>query len=279
MRITSTAFLAGGLAAANLLPRQDTSTIPRPSLGDIPYGTNVASCTVPGKLALTFDDGPDVHTSDVLDLLKKNNAKATFFIVGDNGRWGRKNTGDPTGPYPALLKRMHDEGHQLGSHSWSHANFTKLTSQGRREELLKVESMFASVLGFIPTYFRPPYTSYDDATNQDLKTLGYHNLNFDLDTEDYKNDTELSRGFITSGFSQAAANKKINSGKPSSLITLLHDVNEKSVYEFLPWVIYEAKNAGYDLVTVGECLGDPSNYWYRDAVTGQAWSAAILSFL
>ncbi|KAK0617707.1 hypothetical protein B0T14DRAFT_569190 [Immersiella caudata] len=270
MRITSTTFLAGGLAAANLLPRQDTSNIPRPPLGDIPYGTNVASCTLPGKLALTFDDGPDIYTADLLDTLKKNNAKATFFIVGDNGRWQRKNTGDPTGPYPALLKRMHAEGHQIGSHSWSHANFTALSPQGRREELLKLESVFASVLGFIPTYFRPPYTSYDDATNKELKVMGYHNVNFDLDTEDYKGNFEKSRGFVTSSFAAG------NSRKKSSFITLLHDIHEKSVSEFVPWVLDEAKKSGYEFVTVGECLGDPSNYWYRDAVTGQAWSGEPL---
>jgi peptidoglycan/xylan/chitin deacetylase (PgdA/CDA1 family) len=267
MHITLTAFLVGRLAVANLVQRQDTSGIPRPPLGDVPYGTNVASCTVPGKLAITLDDGPDIYTSDLLDILKKNNAKATFFIVGDNGRFQRKNTGDPTGPYPALLKRMHAEGHQIGSHSWSHANFSALSSQGRREELLKLESVFASVLGFIPTYFRPPYTSWDDATNGDLRALGYHNVNFDLDTEDYKNNYEKSRGFITSGFSTGEKNSV-----KSSFITLLHDIQEKSVYEFLPWVIDEATKHGYELVTVGECLGDPSNYWYRDAVTGQAWS-------
>jgi peptidoglycan/xylan/chitin deacetylase (PgdA/CDA1 family) len=75
----------------------------------VPYGKIITSCTN-GNVALTFDDGPHIYTSELLDLLKANNMKATFFVNGDN--YGDIYT------YTALLQRMIAEGHQIGSHTY-----------------------------------------------------------------------------------------------------------------------------------------------------------------
>jgi Polysaccharide deacetylase len=61
-------------------PGPVTSNIPRPNLGSVPYGTRINDCTKPGVVALTFDDGPYIYTSDLLDILDQYNAKVTFFI-------------------------------------------------------------------------------------------------------------------------------------------------------------------------------------------------------
>jgi len=153
---------------------------------------------------------------------------------------------------------MHDEGHQIGSHGWGHLDFTTISKQQRVEELLKLESALVDILGFFPVYFRPPFTSYNGVENE-LKDWGYHNLNFDLDTEDWREEYDKSRSIVSSGLSRP------------SFITLLHENHQKSVYELLPFVIDEAKKRGYEFVTVGDCLGDHPNNWYRDPATGGPW--------
>jgi peptidoglycan/xylan/chitin deacetylase (PgdA/CDA1 family) len=111
--------------------------------------------------------------------------------VGDNGRSDRPLLGDTSGPFPALMKRAVSEGHQLGSHSWSHQDFAKISPQERQQELLKLEGTFVDVLGFFPTYFRPPYTSFDEAIVQDLRDFGYHNVSYpsSQETNGYSADT------------------------------------------------------------------------------------------
>ena len=77
----------------------------------VPVGSIIRSCTVPGTIALTFDDGPYIYTSQVLDVLRNNNVHATFFVNGDN--WQNILTDASQG----LIRRMNDEGHQIGSHT------------------------------------------------------------------------------------------------------------------------------------------------------------------
>lgn len=151
----------------------DTSPLPRPALGSVPYGVDIRSCTEPGKVALTFDDGPWKYTSALLDLLSGfQDARATFFVVGNNTGHGRID--DPATGYPDVLRRMHAAGHQIGSHTWTHPDLETLTTAGRRAEVLQNEAAFASALGFFPTYLRPPYTSCRAQCLSDVGALGYH---------------------------------------------------------------------------------------------------------
>ncbi|KAK1832598.1 chitin deacetylase [Podospora conica] len=256
----SQALLLGALGLAHAA---DTRGVKRPQFGEVPYGVNVDRCTVPGKAAITFDDGPDIYTKELLDILGRNGVKATFFLCGDNGRFGRPTISDPSGPYPDLVKRMYREGHQIASHSWGHLNFTTISSEERADELLKLESAFVDILGFFPTYFRPPYTSFE-GTEGDLANWGYHNVNFDLDTNDFNELYDKSRATVSSALAQKGP-------AGGSFITLLHEIHELSVTEFLQFVIDEARKYNYEFVTVGECLGDPVNNWYRDPANGGPW--------
>ena len=81
------------------------------AVSSVPYGTIIDSCTVPGTVALTFDDGPYIYTAQVLDILKNNNVRATFFMNGDN--WSNILSADDQ----ALVHRVIAEGHQIGSHT------------------------------------------------------------------------------------------------------------------------------------------------------------------
>ncbi len=100
------------------------------------------------SLSLTFDDGPDaINTPLILDILKKHNIKATFFIIGKNIAGNEE-----------LLERMHAEGHVLGNHTWSHTNLWDLYSSGRMaddilENIRETERITRKRMKF----FRPPY--------------------------------------------------------------------------------------------------------------------------
>lgn len=178
VRVHSLSLLAviaasGDLATA--IPFESLSALaardmPRPRFGNVPYGVDITHCTVKGKVALSFDDGPGEYTEKVLDTLEKNgNIKATFFLVGTNGQSGISNTA-----YTPILKRMLSAGHQLGSHSWSHKDFDTISKQDKIEELVKNEEIFAKTLGLVPTYFRPPYTHCGDECISTLNELSYH---------------------------------------------------------------------------------------------------------
>lgn len=153
-------------------PGKSTSHVPRPVLGKVPYGKFFRHCSVNGTVALTFDDGPGAWTADLLDILKKNNVKATFFIVAHNLAKGMIN--DPATGYPAIIRRIYEEGHQIAAHTWSHMDMNELTSQQRREETIKTEIALNDILGFFPTYWRPPYNSCGLECQNDMGALGYH---------------------------------------------------------------------------------------------------------
>jgi len=84
---------------------------------------------------------------------------------------------------------MHNEGHQLGSHTWTHANLSTVTETTRRYEMIRNEQAFLSILGRYPTYMRPPYISCSAACKATMAALGYHVVSWDLDTNDYNNAT------------------------------------------------------------------------------------------
>lgn len=237
-----------------------TVDIPRPHVGKVPYGQKIFSCTVPNTIALTFDDGPNKYTSDLLDILDQYNAKATFFISGVNS--GKGQIDDFNLPWGALIQRMHNSSHQLASHTWSHQDLDKISPAQRREQILKNEAAIRNIMGGIPTYIRPPYSSCGNESGcmQDLLDLGYHVIYFNLDTDDYNNDSpdkiQKSKDNVDRAFFAREP-----PGRP--LLAIAHDVHAQTVYNLTAHILEQARNAGYRAVTVGECLDDPRDNWYR----------------
>ena len=98
-------------------------------------------------LSLTFDDGPNENTLAILDILKKNNVQATFFCIGKNIE-----------KHPKILKRIMEEGHIVGNHSYSHSNLFDFYRKNRLvEEIQKTDTLIESITGKKPQLFRPPY--------------------------------------------------------------------------------------------------------------------------
>jgi peptidoglycan/xylan/chitin deacetylase (PgdA/CDA1 family) len=146
---------------------------------------------VPGTIAITFDDGPYIYTDQLLDLFASYNAKATFFVTANNN--GKREIDDPSTPWPAVIKRMAAEGHQVASHTFSHQDLSAITKEQRYDQMVKNEMALSNILGKFPTYMRPPYSSCTAASGcqQDLADLGYVVTYFDLDT-DGKTETSAS---------------------------------------------------------------------------------------
>ncbi|KAI9682740.1 MAG: hypothetical protein M1829_006727 [Trizodia sp. TS-e1964] len=222
-------------------------------------GGGIYDCVLNGKIALTFDDGPFIYTTHILDILKSYNVKATFFMAGNNN--GKGAIDDPATIYPAIIQRMYQEGHQLASHTWTHENLDTLTSSQRKDQMYRNEMALVNILGVFPTYMRPPYSACStNGCQNDLGDLGYHITYFDVDTDDYENDSPLLIQNAKNNFDRAIT------GKPSQnndFLVIGHDIHQQTAYNLTTYMLDTLLAAGYQAVTVGECLGDPSGNWYR----------------
>ncbi|CAL8582071.1 hypothetical protein XPA_007748 [Xanthoria parietina] len=228
---------------------------PRPLLGKVTYDNDIYDCTQDRVVALTYDDGPYLYTSRLLDILKSYGFKATFFMTGNNLNKGPI---DETAPYPAIIKRMVAEGHQVASHTWSHYSLSNVPSAVRKDQMVKNERAIANIIGKYPTYMRPPYSQCSQASGcwADMKALGYHRVYFDLDTQDYLNPTTIQN-------SKDIVRQIINTGSATDYLAIQHDLVEQSVNNFTTYFFDLIKAKGWTGVTAGTCLGDAPANWYR----------------
>lgn len=242
-----------------------TSTVARTKVGSVPYGgAGIYSCQKEGTIALTFDDGPyQNYTDHVLDLFKTYGGKATFFITGANIAKGQIDT---TPALTATIKRMHAEGHQVASHTWTHLDLSAIDATQRKNQMIKLEMALRNILGIFPTYMRPPYSSCTAASGCEkaMADLGYHVVYFDVDTDDYnqlttakiENSKKWFKGNITANGAVAAT---------SDWLGIAHDIHELTAYSLTEYMLKTLTDLGYKAVTVGECLGDPVANWYRSS--------------
>ncbi|KAK7757820.1 hypothetical protein SLS62_000198 [Diatrype stigma] len=260
-------FLFGPACDANRVPGgSNTSAVARPPLGRVLVGGGgIYACEAPGTVALTYDDGPGEFTAGLLDLLAEHDgAKATFFVTGVNNNKGEID--DPATPWPGVIRRMYEEGHQIASHTWSHADLSAISSARRRDEMVKNEMALRNVLGgLIPTYMRPPYSSCtaESGCQADLAALGYHVVYFDLDTTDYLHTGADEIQVAIAAFDAFFAGKTPDGDDGDSALAIAHDIHEQSATTLTRHMLEYLAAAGYRTVTVGECLGDPAGNWYR----------------
>lgn len=232
---------------------------PQPSanlVARVPLGTIIEHCTVPGVVALTFDDGPFYHTPHILDLLDSYGAKGTFFVNGEN--WS-KDIGNESLPWPEILRRMDASGHQIASHTFSHLDMTKADTETRYDQIFRLEATLGRIIGKVPTYFRPPFATCEGQCLADMEQMGLHIINFDVDTKDYLHNTPDTVGQSQNIF--ASALNKGDSG--DSFLVLTHDVQEMTATTLLPFMLNMIREKGLRAVTVGECMGDPPASWYK----------------
>jgi len=179
------------------------------------------------KVSITFDDGPDrIITPRVLDLLKQHNIKAGFFLMGKNIAGNEE-----------IVKRMINEGHIIGNHSYSHANFFGFFSAGKvKDELQKNETLIDKVTGKRVALFRPPFGLSNPNIARAARLLDYTVVGWSirsLDTVSSNNDKTIKRVF-----------RRL---KPGGVI-LFHD-NHERIIPILEEVINRTMEDGYDFVS------------------------------
>ena len=247
-----------GICDSNTTPTGPTTLDdPRPLLGKVSYDDDVYDCVENNVIALTYDDGPYLYTSQLLDTLKSFGFHATFFITGNNLGKGPIDT---TAPYPSIIQRMINEGHQVASHTWSHYSLSNITSDMRKQQMVKNERAFANIIGKYPTYMRPPYSQCDAASGcqADMKALGYHRIYFDLDTQDYLNplptQIQAPKNIVKAALGVTGI---------TDYLSIQHDIVQQSVTNLTSYYYDLIKARGWKGVTAGECLQDPQANWYR----------------
>lgn len=210
---------------------------------------------------MTFDDGPFLYTTHILDLLDRYNAKATFFITGNN--LGKGEIDVESNGYAAIIKRMYKSGHQIASHTWSHQDLSLLDLDGMKKQIHYNEMALRNILGFFPQYMRPPYSNCNTACQDFLAATGYHIVYFNLDSEDYlyndRNTIRIPMNDI-SGNVSARGDPSVN-----KFLVIEHDIHYTTAYNLTEHTLKEFQARGFHMVTVGDCLGDPRSNWYRSS--------------
>ncbi|KAF9357500.1 hypothetical protein BGX26_003631 [Mortierella sp. AD094] len=211
----------------------------------------ITTCTTTGTIALTFDDGPQEYTNELLDLLKARGAKVTLFVNGHNN-------GD-IAEFAGVVKRAYDEGHQIASHTYSHPDLVKLDKASIISEMTRLDTVLKTIIGVSPIYIRLPKGSYNDLVISTLNELSFKIVGWDEDTNDWRhsNDVETSLNVY-----RLALNDPQAIQRPGHIF-LQHDIYRETALTLAPRALDFALSKGYKVVTVGECLGVPQANWYK----------------
>ncbi|HEY9667481.1 MAG TPA: polysaccharide deacetylase family protein [Coleofasciculaceae cyanobacterium] len=205
------------------------------TLRDVKFNKDNPALTQKGAkpIALTFDDGPWPNsTSQVLNILKKNNVKATFFVVGRQVK-----------QYPQLTKRLVAEGHAIGNHSWSH-QYHRYSPSAAAHELNSTTDLVHKITGVKTSLFRPPGGILNNGLATYAQQKKYAVIMWSADSLDWR-----YRG------TSALINSVLREAQPGAIV-LLHDGggNRSKTVQALPQLIAQLKKRGYKFVTVPELL-------------------------
>lgn len=182
-------------------------------------------------LAISFDAswGGD-QTIALLDILDEYEVKTTFFLVGI---WVEK--------YPELVKEIAERGHEIGNHSSTHPQMSKISDEKIREELRITSERIEQLTGTRPTLFRPPYGDYNDKVVSISRAEGYECVQWNVDSLDWKN-----RG-VEDLIKQATKNNQ-----PGDIVLFHND--SKYIVQALPTVLKTYQDAGFTIIPVSEIL-------------------------
>ncbi len=183
-------------------------------------------------VALTFDDGPHPeYTPKLLDILKARQIKATFYVLGPNVK-----------RYPHIVRRMVEEGHEVGNHSVNHPVLARMSEEGVRRELRDCHEAIVEATGVAPLTMRPPYGSITAAQKAWIHAeFGYPTILWSADPLDWKKP-----GAAT------VASRLISGASPGGIL-LAHDIHAGTI-EAMPQTIDRLQAMGYEFATVAELI-------------------------
>ncbi|MFJ1745963.1 bifunctional polysaccharide deacetylase/glycosyltransferase family 2 protein [Streptomyces sp. NPDC088116] len=233
---------------------------------DARAATPAKSLDIPDRrLVLTFDDGPDPEwTPKVLDKLKEYDAHGVFFV-----------TGTMASRYPALVKRMVDEGHEVGLHTFNHPDLSYQSSSRIDWELSQNQLALAGAAGIRTSLFRPPYSSFADAMDNKswpvaryLGSLGYITVLDTIDSEDWKRPGAA-----------AIVERATPKGDRGSIV-LMHDSggDRSQTVAALDRYLPQMRAKGFTFTNLTEALGAPSAHTRvtgPELWKGTAWVGAV----
>jgi peptidoglycan/xylan/chitin deacetylase (PgdA/CDA1 family) len=209
---------------------EDKKSPPKPESPPVTNPPPVDISGLAGKklVALTFDDGPHpTNTKTLLDNLKQENAKATFFVLGTRVDY-----------YGDIVRRAYQEGHEIASHTRNHKDLTKLSTADRQFEINSTISSIEKTIGARPTVMRPPYGAQNAAVKADA---GMPLILWSIDPEDWKYRN-----------ANTVYNHVMSHVRDGSII-LLHDIHATTI-QAAARIVPALKAQGYTLVTVDQLI-------------------------
>lgn len=183
-------------------------------------------------IALTFDDGPHpVNTPRLLDILKERNVKATFYVVATNAK-----------AHPEIMRRIIAEGHEIGNHTVTHGDLTKMSNDQVRKELRDSHTAIVSTTGVAPRTMRPPYGAITSSQKSWIRNeFGYPAILWSVDPEDWKRPG-----------SSVVASRLVSGAKPGGIL-LVHDIHAPTI-DAMPSAIDQLLAKGLQFVTVTQLI-------------------------
>ncbi|RYI99990.1 MAG: hypothetical protein EON52_24635, partial [Actinomycetales bacterium] len=210
-----------------------------------------------GHVVLTFDDGPTAWTAKILDVLDRHQVKGTFFVIGSK-----------VAERPDLVRRMRDEGHEVGVHSFTHVNLANVSGWRLRVELDQTQLAIAAATGRTTDLLRPPFSSKAASVSGSdwrslTRTRGYRVVYTDLDTEDWR---------------RPGVEKIVAAGLPvdgRGAVVMLHDGggNRAQTVAAVEQLVETLQDRGYEFDTVTDAVG-VAPAWHRATRSQEVRSAA-----
>jgi len=228
---------------------KDTGDIDDENYTKLPTGYVIRQFGAAKKeVALTFDDGPDAEwTPQILDILERYHVPATFFIIGSNAEAN-----------PDIVKRIVDDGYEVGSHTFTHPNLSDTPAEAIPLEMNATQRLFQALTGRSLRLFRPPYLGDAEPTDEDqiapvetAQDMGYITVGEHVDPIDWAlpGVDEIVKRTL----------QQVHSARPSMPrnIVLFHDAggDREETVEALPIVINKLKAEGYTFVPVSKLAG------------------------
>jgi cellulose synthase/poly-beta-1,6-N-acetylglucosamine synthase-like glycosyltransferase/spore germination protein YaaH/peptidoglycan/xylan/chitin deacetylase (PgdA/CDA1 family) len=225
----------------------------------------------PNKVALTFDDGPDPEwTPKILDVLKEKHANATFFLIGIE-----------TDKFSGIAKRIYDEGHTIGNHTFWHPDVSNISTAHMKVELNLTERLFASLVGVRATLMRPPYAIDEEPDTADqvrpleiAQEMGYITVGNRIDPNDWSDNPSAEKisAYVLSHL-PPCRQENLRCGN----IVLLHDGggNRAETVRALPIIIDGIRARGYEIAPVYDLLGKTRADVMAPLPAGELWAARL----
>mgnify|MGYP000886284216 FL=1 len=196
------------------------------------------------KVVLTFDDGPHPRTTPkVLEILKSRRIRAIFFVLGLQAA-----------RYPELVKQIHEEGHLIGNHSYSHKNLAQLSESALKEELSRTSRLIESITGCRPEYLRPPYGAMNGKVLAAANQEGMKIMLWTIDPKDWLQKNEASI------LQQTERQLGMTNGRLRGGALLLHDIYPSTVRALEP-ILDRLSTYEYAVASIDNLDAANGNYW------------------